>query len=163
MATVNLTTAASGNTPRGRKPYIIQNTIDLAVATTSKGTALASSDVYQCLNIPAESVILHAGMEVTALLTGTSSDTGYDLGITGGDVDNFVDGFDADGAAVGDYAPTSAAYAPVMVGAADTLDILVAAQTGTTLTGKIRVFATLMDVSDAGDMAANEVDRDTLA
>ena len=163
MATVNLTTAASGNTPRGRKPYIIQNTIDLAVATTSKGTALASADVYQCLNIPAESVILHAGMEVTALLTGTSSDTGYDLGITGGDVDNFVDGFDADGAAAGDYAPTSAAYAPVMVGAADTLDILVAAQTGTTLTGKIRVFATLMDVSDVGDTSANEVDRDTLA
>jgi len=163
MATVNLTTAASGNTPRGRKPYIIQNTIDLAVATTSKGTALASADVYQCLNIPAESVILHAGMEVTALLTGTSSDTGYDLGITGGDVDNFVDGFDADGAAAGDYAPTSAAYAPVMVGAADTLDILVAAQTGTTLTGKVRVFATLMDVSDVGDTSANEVDRDTLA
>ena len=163
MATVNLTTAASGNTPRGRKPYIIQNTIDLAVATSSKGTALASSDVYQCLNIPAESVILHAGMEVTEVLTGTSSDVGYDLGITGGDVDNFVDGFDADGASAGDYAPTPAAYAPVMVGAADTLDILVAAQTGTTLTGKIRVFATLMDVSDVGDTSANEVDRDTLA
>ena len=163
MATVNLTTAASGNTPRGRKPYIIQNTIDLAVATTSKGTALASADVYQCLNIPAESVILHAGMEVTEILTGTSSDTGYDLGITGGDVDNFVDGFDADGASALAYAPTSAAYAPVLVSAADTLDILVAAQTGTTLTGKIRVFATLMDISDAGDMAANEVDRDTLA
>jgi hypothetical protein len=163
MATVNLTIAARGNHPRGRKPYMIQNTIDLAVATTSKGTALAASDVYQCLSIPAESVILHAGMEVTEVLTGTSSDVGYDLGITGGDVDNFVDGFDADGASAGDYAPTPAAYAPVMVGAADTLDILVAAQTGTTLTGKIRVFATLMDVSDAGDMAANEVDRDTLA
>jgi hypothetical protein len=163
MATVNLTIPARGNHPRGRKPYMIQNTIDLAVATTSKGTALAASDVYQCLSIPAESVILHAGMEVTTVLTGTSTDTGYDLGITGGDVDNFVDGFDADGASAGDYAPTPAAYAPVMVGAADTLDILVAAQTGTTLTGKIRVFATLMDVSDAGDMAANEVDRDTLA
>ena len=163
MATVNLTIAARGNHPRGRKPYMIQNTIDLAVATTSKGTALASSDVYQCLNIPAESVILHAGMEVTEVLTGTSSDVGYDLGITGGDVDNFVDGFDADGASAGAYAPTSAAYAPVIVGAADTLDILVQAQTGTTLTGKIRVFATLMDISDAGDMAANEVDRDTLA
>jgi hypothetical protein len=163
MATVNLTIPARGNHPRGRKPYMIQNTIDLAVATTSKGTALAASDVYQCLSIPAESVILHAGMEVTTVLTGTSTDTGYDLGITGGDVDNFVDGFDADGASAGDYAPTPAAYAPVMVGAADTLDILVAAQTGTTLTGKIRVFATLMDVSDAGDMAADEVDRDTLA
>ena len=163
MATVNLTIAARGNHPRGRKPYMIQNIIDLAVATSSKGTALASSDVYQCLSIPAESVILHAGMEVTEVLTGTSSDVGYDLGITGGDVDNFVDGFDADGAAAGAYAPTPAAYAPVIVGAADTLDILVAAQTGTTLTGKIRVFATLMDISDAGDMAANEVDRDTLA
>ena len=163
MATVNLTIPARGNHPRGRKPYMIQNTIDLAVATSSKGTALASSDVYQCLNIPAESVILHAGLEVTEVLTGTSSDTGYDLGITGGDVDNFVDGFDADGASALAYAPTSAAYAPVLVSAADTLDILVAAQTGTTLTGKIRVFATLMDISDAGDMAANEVDRDTLA
>jgi hypothetical protein len=75
MATVNLTIAARGNHPRGRKPYMIQNIIDLAVATASKGTALASADVYQCLNIPAESVILHAGLEVTALLTGTSTDT----------------------------------------------------------------------------------------
>ena len=115
MATVNLTIAARGNHPRGRKPYMIQNTIDLAVATASKGTALASSDVYQCLNIPAESVILHAGLQVTEVLTGTSSDTGYDLGITGGDVDNFVDGFDADGASALAYAPTSAAYAPVLV------------------------------------------------
>ena len=163
MATVNLTIAARGNHPRGRKPYMIQNTIDLAVATTSKGTALAASDVYQCLSIPASSVILHAGLQVVTVMTGTSTDTGYDLGITGGDVDNFVDGFDADGASAGDYAPTPAAYAPVMVGAADTLDILVAAQTGTSLTGKIRVFATLMDISDAGDMAADEVDRDTLA
>jgi hypothetical protein len=57
MATVNLTIPARGNHPRGRKPYMIQNTIDLAVATTSKGTALAASDVYQCLSIPAESVI----------------------------------------------------------------------------------------------------------
>lgn len=163
MATVNLTIAARGNHPRGRKPYMIQNTIDLAVATTSKGTALAASDVYQCLSIPASSVILHAGLQVVTVMTGTSTDTGYDLGITGGDVDNFVDGFDYDGAAAGDYAPTPAAYAPVVVGTADTLDILVAAQTGTSLTGKIRVFATLMDISDAGDMAADEVDRDTLA
>ena len=163
MATVNLTIPARGNHPRGRKPYMIQNTIDLAVATSSKGTALAASDVYQCLSIPAESVILHAGMQVVTALTGTSSDTAFDLGVTGGDVDNFVDGFDVDGAAALAYAPTAAAYAPVLVAAADTLDILVQAQTGTTLTGKIRVFATLMDISDAGDMAANEVDRDTLA
>jgi len=163
MATVNLTIAARGNHPRGRKPYIIENTIDLAVATSSKGTALAASDVYQCLNIPAESVILHAGIQCETAVTGTSSDAAYDLGITGGDVDNFVDGFDADAASAGDYAATPAAFNPVIVPAADTLDILVAAQTGTTLTGKFRVFATLMDISGQAGLGADEVDRDTLA
>jgi len=49
------------------------------------------------------------------------------------------------------------------VPAADTLDILVAAQTGTTLTGKFRVFATLMDISGQAGLGADEVDRDTLA
>ena len=123
----------------------------------------SSTDCFRSKNLSAESVILHAGLQVVTALTGTSSDTAFDLGVTGGDVDNFVDGFDADGASALAYAPTAAAYAPVLVPAADTLDILVQAQTGTTLTGKIRVFATLMDISDAGDMAANEVDRDTLA
>jgi hypothetical protein len=38
------------------------------------------------------------------------------------------------------------------------------AGTGTSFSaGKIRVYAMLMDISDQGDMSANEVDRDTLA
>ena len=78
-------------------------------------------------------------------------------------IENFVDGFDADAASAGDYAATPAASAPVIVPAADTLDILVAAQTGTTLTGKFRVFATLMDISGQAGLGADEVDRDTLA
>jgi len=38
------------------------------------------------------------------------------------------------------------------------------AGTGASFTaGKIRVYAAMMDISDQGDMSANEVDRDTLA
>ena len=164
MATVDLSIAARGNHPRGRQPYMIQNEINFATAATSKGTALAAADIIKCLTVPAESVVLHAGFEVTAAHAGTSTDTAFDFGVTGGDVDNFVDGFDFDGASVGAYAPTPAAYAAVTVGGtADTIDLLLQAMTGTTTGGKIRCFATLMDISDAGDMAADEVDRDTLA
>jgi len=35
--------------------------------------------------------------------------------------------------------------------------------TGTLSTGKMRVWAVLMDCTDVGDLSAQEVDRDTLA
>ena len=160
MATYNVTGVGgtTGHPSNTRTPYLVENTIDVSAVNGDSGTA--NGDILYAIDIPAETLIMEAGIEV---ITALSSSATMDLGITGGDVDNFVDGFDADGADALAYAPTSAAYAPVLVPAADTLDILVAAQTGTTLTGTIRVFATLMDISDAGDMAANEVDRDTLA
>ena len=53
---------------------------------------------------------------------------------------------------------------PITIGAtADTLDVLIQAQTGTTTAGVIRVFALLLDVDDIGTVGADEVDRDTLA
>jgi hypothetical protein len=160
----NTTSVARGNGARGRQPYFIQHEINFATAVTDKGTALAAGDVVPGLTIPANTVILHAGFEVTAAHAGTSTDCTLDLGITGGDLDNFVDGFDFDGASVGDYASTPAAYAPVIVGGtSDTLDIEIQTQTGTTTGGKVRLFATLMDIDDVGTLTADEVDRDTLA
>ena len=163
MATVDLSISARGNHPRGRKPYMIQNEINFATAATSKGTALAAADIIKCLTVPAESVVLHAGFEVTAAHAGTSSDTAFDFGITGGDLDNFVDGFDFDGASVGDYA-FKAGQTPVLIGGtSDTIDIEIQAMTGTTTGGKVRMFAVCMNVDDQGDLAANEVTRDALA
>ena len=79
-------------------------------------------------------------------------------------MDNFVDGFDFDGASVGDFSNQDNNFAPVVVGGtSDTLDIEIQTQTGTTTGGVIRMFALLMDIDDTGDMTANEVDRDTLA
>tara|TARA_R100000231_G_scaffold61113_1_gene49845 strand:- start:325 stop:822 length:498 start_codon:yes stop_codon:yes gene_type:complete len=160
----NTTSPARGMSGRGRQPYFIQHELNFATAVTDKGTALAANDVIPGLTIPANTVILHAGFEVTEAHAGTSTDVELDFGITGGDLDNFVDGFDFDAASVGAYAPTPAAYNPVIVGGtSDTLDIEIQAMTGTTTGGKIRMFATLLDIDDIGTMTADEVDRDTLA
>ena len=147
------------------QPFMIEGVLDFAQAATDKGTALAADDVIPGLTIPANHLILHAGLEVLTAHTGTSSNTDFDFGITGGDLDNFVDGFDFDGASVGDFAATPAAYAPVMVGATDTIDLEIQAMTGTTTGGSLRMFALLVDLTsqNATDFGANEVDRDTLA
>jgi hypothetical protein len=80
---------------------------------------------------------MQAGIEV---LTALSSSVTMDLGITGGDVDNFVDG---DTNATG-YS-TLTATANQVIASADTLDALLAGAASSV--GKIRVWAVLCDVS----------------
>ena len=46
---------------------------------------------------------------------------------------------------------------------ADTLDLTFAGSGATFTAGKLRVYAMLMDISEVGDMTAQEVDRDLLA
>lgn len=151
MATVSaLATSGTGRPAVNTTnvPYKVEMTLDFAAAATAKGSALAASDVIQTITVPAESVVLSAGWEVVTAMTGTSTDATLDFGVTGGDVDNFVDGFDLDGAAVGAYSAQPVAYAPVVIGGtADTLDILIATQTGTITGGSLRVWAVIVDVS----------------
>tara|TARA_R110002124_G_scaffold130556_1_gene292476 strand:- start:2576 stop:3067 length:492 start_codon:yes stop_codon:yes gene_type:complete len=158
----NTTAAARGSSSRGRNPYLVQTIVDYATALTDKGSALAANDIIPCIAVPAGTLILNAGIEVDTVAS--SGTTTLDLG-TGVDVDCFVDGFDADsGTAAGTYAQNAAAYQPILAVAADTIDIKLATQSGTALTtGKVRVFALLMDVSDTGHSVATEVDRDYLA
>jgi len=156
----NTTSAERGVGARGRQPYLIQGDLNFATAASDKGTALAAADVIPGLTIPANTLILAAGFEVTTAHSGTSTNTDFDFGVTGGDVDNFVDGFDFDGASVGDYG-FKAAQTPVVVGSAsDTIDLKITAMTGTTTAGVLRMFAVCMDIDDMGDMTAAEVARD---
>lgn len=158
-----ITTISGGtvdrNTP-SRQVYFIEKEIDWAVAATAKGSALAATDVVEAIRVPANTVILNAGLEVTAVATGESNDTTLDLG-TGVDADNFVDGFDLDAAAAGAYAQNAAAFQPIVVGTADTIDITIATATTAPTGGKVRVWALLMDID--GRKTADEVDRDQLA
>jgi len=151
MATIDLADFAGAGIPQSthstRFPfYFIENAnVDLDDAEAEKGSALAANDVIQVLDIPANSVILAAGIEVLTAQSGSSVLT-FDLGVTGGDVDNFVDGFDVVAAVAGDYAAQPVAYAPVVVATADTLDILIASLTTTNTGGVFRVWAIVADI-----------------
>jgi hypothetical protein len=146
MATYNVTGVGgtTGHPSNGRTPYLVENTIDVSAVNGDSGAA--QNDVLQAMDIPAETVIMEAGIEV---LTACSGSVTLDLGITGGDVDIYTDG---DTNATG-YS-TLTATARHVAAAADTLDVLVLSAASSA--GKIRVWAVMCDVS-----GSNETDRNT--
>ena len=146
MATYNVTGpgGTTGHPTRTRRPYLVENTIDISAINGDSGAA--QNDVIQALDIPAETLIMEAGIEV---LTALSSSVTLDLGITGGDVDIYVDG---DTNATG-YS-TLTATARHIAASADTFDVLVLSADSTA--GKIRVWAVMCDIS-----GVDETDRNT--
>ena len=146
MATYNVTGVGgtTGHPSNGRTPYLVENTIDVSAVNGDSGAA--QNDVLQAMDIPAETVIMEAGIEV---ITACSSSVTLDLGITGGDVDIYTDG---DTNATG-YS-TLTATARHVAAAADTLDVLVLSAASSA--GKIRVWAVMCDVS-----GINESDQNT--
>ena len=154
-----LQSARGANANPGRKPYMVQSVLNLATALSDKGSALAASDVVPVIAVKKGTMILNAGIEVDTASDGSTFTV--DLGMV--DADVFVDGFDGTSAAAV-VAQNPAAYQPVMAVANDNIDVTIATLSGGAVTtGKLRVWAVLMDCTDIGDMAANEVDRDTLA
>jgi hypothetical protein len=161
MATIDMTLGTVGHSRTdayAAKAYVVERTVDLADVVTEKGSAIAQGDVIEVIDVPAGSLVLAAGFEVTSVMTGTSTDATVDFGITGGDVDSFVDGFDLDGASAGAYAPIPAATigGKYLVTTADTLDLLIVTQTGTITGGELRFWAVLVDVTgrDSPGLAA---------
>lgn len=164
MATIDLSNGLGG-APRPVRsltnmPYFVEKTIDFAVAATAKGSALAAADVIEVIDVPAGTMVLNAGLQVTTVATGESNDTTVDLGITGVDADCFVDGFDLDAAAAGAYAQNAAAFQPLIVGTADTIDLLITTATTAPTGGKVRVWAVLCDIG--AKPAPGIVDRDVI-
>ena len=164
MATIDLSNGLGG-APRPVRsltnmPYFVEKTIDFAVAATAKGSALAAADVIEVIDVPAGTMVLNAGLQVVTVATGESSDTTVDLGITTTEPDNFVDGFDLDAAAAGAYAQNAAAFQPLIVGTADTIDLLIATATTAPTGGKVRVWAVLCDIG--AKPAPGIVDRDVI-
>ena len=156
MATYDVTGPGGVNRPGRynpgvRTPYLVENTIDVSQINSAAGSA--QNDVLQCIDVPAETLIMAAGVEV---LTACSSSVVIDIGVTGStagfsDPDAFVDAYDATGAA---YAGRDVADAAPMLTCkvADTIDALMAGAASTA--GKIRVWAVLCDIS-----GVDETDR----
>ena len=105
--------------------------------------------------LPAQSVVLAAGVEVTEALAGATALT-FDIG-TGLDDDEFVVAYAMAGKSVGDVAPSVPGIA--YVGSEDTLDLKVDTLTGTATAGKLRVWAIVASVDGEG---AAEVVRDQI-
>ena len=146
MATYDVTGVGgtTGHPSNGSTPYLVENTIN--VATINGDSGAAQNDVLRVLDIPAETLVMEAGIEV---LTALSSSVTLDLGITGGDVDIYADG---DTNATG-YS-TLTATARHVAASADTLDVLVLSAAAAA--GKIRVWAVMCDIS-----GINETDNNT--
>ena len=158
MATItSLLLPATGNSNRGRMPYQVELTVDL----TAQAIDCSSTDIVQCITIPANTHIVHAGVQVVESAT---MDTGTNSAITLGaaDVDEYVTSFDIDGASALAYAPSVTPSAEVVLATADTLDLVFAGDGATFSAGKLRVYALLMDVSEQGSTSAAEVARDSI-
>lgn len=156
MATISdLDNAGTGHMTRqdGPVPYVVEIEIDFADALVSKGSALAAADVIEAINVPAGTLILQAGIQTVEVDDATTLT--LDLGVTGVDADQWVDGYDQAAAAAGAYAAlvgdgaAGAGTGPfLLVTADDTIDVLFATLTGTLTVGKIRVWAILADVAN---------------
>ena len=155
----NTLASARGNTQRGKGPYMVQTVLNLATALSDKGGALAAGDVIPVIAVKKGTMVMNAGIEVDTQSNGSTLTV--DLGMIA--AEDFIDGFDGTSAA-GVVAQNPAAYSPRMAVADDNIDLkLVTLSGGAVSTGKLRIWAVLMDCTDIGDMSANEVDRDTLA
>ena len=158
MATItSLLLPATGNSNRGRMPYQVELIIDL----TAQAIDCSAPDTVQCITLPANTHILHAGVQVVESAT---MNTGTNSTITLGaaDVDEYVTAFDIDGASDGAYAPSVTPSAEVVLATADTLDLVFAGDGATFTAGKLRVYALLIDVSEQGSTSAAEVARDSI-
>ena len=154
MATYNVTGVggATGHPSNGRTPYMVENTIDVSAVNGDSGAA--QNDVLKCIDVPAETFIMAAGVEV---LTACSSSVVIDIGVTGttagfSDADAYVDAYDATGAAYSG----SLGVLPLLCKTADTIDALLAGAASSA--GKIRVWAILCDIS-----GVDETDRQSSA
>ena len=176
MATYDLTssdtTGVSSNSiaalPSTKNTNVMRNIeayldIDKLVAA---GGSFSDGDVFQVLEIPANHLILNAGAEVMAAFTGSCT---LDMDFAGGD--DIIDGADITSAgfcAAGSNGQTNtvvgnaASTYTQFISTADTIDCTIAGAAAAT--GRLRVYATVIDCNDHGAVdKATEVDRDLLA
>ena len=166
MATFDMTSSATGgvnadsiaaHNSSEKIAYSMEAVLDIASIT---GYSCTNGDIFQLLEIPANSVILSAGCEVLTAFNGTSPT--IDVGTNAGDT--IIDGGDAatagypakgtNGAVLGTFS--------ALVTTADTIDVKLIAASNDVTSGKLRVWAVVADIADKS-AAATSAARDALA
>jgi hypothetical protein len=113
------------------------------IATAASSATLAASDTFQTMNVRAGDIVLAAGFNIAASSTATAS-CDFDLGFTGGDVDGFIDGIEADDATPTVVGAPFGLLSGTRVASKDTLDLL--CLTAAPGTGVMDVWAIILRV-----------------
>lgn len=130
-----------------RRMYMLENIIDFASnLSIGSGVGAVQNDIIQALAVPANTIVLVAGLKV---ITAEADATDIDLGVTGGTADGFVDG--ATFATTGLKVDLDEGYNTAVMGLffaeADTLDIKITGN-HTVNSAKVKVWALCIDLSE---------------
>ncbi len=148
----------------GMNMRMVEAILDISKITDYSCT---NGDIFQLLEIPANTFVLFAGAEVLTAFDGTSPTVDIDFAagddiVDGGDVTSA--GFLAEGTngQANDTMTGAASTFTQFVTTTDTIDVKLIASSADVTTGVIRVYACVVDVNGAQELAA-EVVRDALA
>ena len=172
MATFDMTSSATAGVSSnsiaslpasrdGMDMRMIEAILDISKITNYSCT---NGDIFQLLEIPANTFVLFAGAEVLTAFDGTSPTVDIDFAagddiIDGGDVTSA--GFLAEGTngQANDTMTGAASTFIQFVTTTDTIDVKLIASSADVTTGKLRVYACVVDVNGAQELAT-EVTRD---
>ena len=145
----------------GMDMRMVEAILDISKITDYSCT---NGDIFQLLEIPANTFVLFAGAEVLTAFDGTSPTVDIDFAegddiIDGGDVSSA--GFLAEGSngQANDVVTGAASTFTQFVTTTDTIDVKLIASSADVTTGKLRVYACVIDVNGAQELAT-EVTRD---
>ena len=147
--------------------YMREARLDIA-KMVEDGYSCTNGDIFQLLEIPANTLVLFAGAEVETAFNGTSPTVDIDFAagddiVDGGDVSSA--GFLASGTNGQSMVVNTAAADTFTahVTTTDTIDVKLIASSADVTSGRIRVVAGCLDTGISGRVRPVDVDRDLLA
>lgn len=176
MATFDMTSSATAGVNsnsiavlqanrNGTAMRMVEAILDISKITDYSCT---DGDIFQLLEIPAGTFVMFAGAEVLTAFNGTSPTVDIDFAagddiIDGGDVSSA--GFLAEGTngQANDVVTGAASTFTQHVTTTDTIDVKLIAGSADVTTGKLRLYACVIDTNGEHKQLADEVDRDQLA
>ena len=174
MATFDMTASATAGvnsnsiavlpaSRNGMNMRMVEAILDISKITDYSCT---DGDIFQLLEIPANTFVLFAGAEILTSFDGSSPTVDIDFAagddiIDGGDVSAAAGTFLAEGTngQANDVTTGAASTFVQFVTTTDTIDVKLNAGSADVTTGKLRVYACVIDVNGAQELAT-EVARD---
>ena len=171
--TAKSTTGVSANSSainqadrRGHNMRMLEAVLDIEVLAAD-GYSCTDGDIFQLLEVPANTFVLFAGAEVLKAFNGTSPTVDIDFA----EGDDIIDGGDVTSTGIlaegtngqsNDVITGADSLFECFVTSADTIDVKLIAASADVTEGRLRVYACAIDVNGWGEDTV-QVDRDQLA